>query len=70
MKPIWMIFIGMSHENHVEAGKTYKIVGKEREVSPDGSIWYTYLFIDDAGRTEGAASKLFVRPKRNWGKAS
>lgn len=63
MKPFWMIFVGLSHAGHVETGKHYKIVGKEREVNPDGTVWYTYLFIDDAGNVEGAASKLFVKSK-------
>lgn len=67
MKPLWMIFVGASHEGHVEAGKHYKIVGKEREVT-HGHVWYTYLFIDDAGNTEKAASHLFVRKKRPFGR--
>jgi len=66
MKPIWMIFVGASHEGHVEAGKMYKIVGKQREAPlyPGGKVWYTYIFIDDAGNPEPAASHLFVPAKK------
>lgn len=67
MKPLWMIFVGASCEGHVETGKRYKIVGREREET-HGQIWYTYLFIDDAGNTEKAASHLFLKGKRPFGR--
>lgn len=66
MKPTWMIFVGASHEGHVEAGKRYKVVAKQKE-SPlykGGPGWYTYIFIDDAGREEPAASHLFLPIKK------
>lgn len=66
MKPLWMIFVGASHEGHVEAGKRYKIIEKIREAPfyPGGPVWYTYIFIDDAGNAEPAASKLFLPMKK------
>lgn len=66
MKALWMKFIGASHEGHVEAGKTYKIIGKEREepMYPGGKSWYTYIFIDDAGNAEKASSHLFLPRKK------
>jgi len=73
MKPIWMIFVGASCEGHVEAGKRYKIVEKEREepMYPGGKVWYTYFFIDDAGNKEPAASHLFLpMKKRKMGMAA
>ena len=63
MKPLFMKWVGLSDEGHVEAGKTYKIVGKEREIGPSGKRWYTYLFVDDAGNVEKGASYLFLKPK-------
>ena len=73
MKPFWMIFIGASHEGHVETGRRYKIVGKQREQPAyvGGKVWYTYIFIDDAGNSEPAASHLFVPyKKKKFGEAT
>ena len=66
MKPVWMIFVGVTNEGQVEAGKRYKIIGKEREepLYPGGKSWYTYVFIDDKGQEDRAASHLFLPIKK------
>lgn len=67
MKPIWMMFTGGTDEGRVEAGKWYKIVRKEKEppLFPGAPATYSYVFIDDHGNEDRAASKLFVRGKNN-----
>jgi len=64
MKPLRMIWVGMSHEGHITCGKQYKIVSKTRDLMVGNTLMgYSYQFIDDAGNLESAAASLFLRPK-------
>lgn len=67
MKPKRMIYVGGTCEGVVEAGKSYLVIGKTKESLPDGRSWYCYLFNNDQGIIDSAASWLFVAHKPKFG---
>lgn len=58
MKKFQMVWIGTDLPL-VTSGRTYVITGKVKE---DG--FYSYLFVNNNGEEDSAASFLFARPKR------